>query len=37
MWLAKDPELLRALLRPLGLTNLGRQPGDDPKILEVWV
>lgn len=36
-WASSDPELLRELLRPLGLTNLGRHEDDDAKILEVWV
>jgi hypothetical protein len=34
--MAKDLNLLRAML-PDGLTRLGRQPNDDPAILEVWV
>jgi hypothetical protein len=30
-------EAIRAFLRSRGCVNIGRQPGDDPVILEVWV
>lgn len=29
-------EEIRAIVPP-GLFNIGRSPGDDPKILEVWI
>jgi hypothetical protein len=34
-----DPELepLQIIVEALGLTNIGRQPEDDPAIIEVWI
>jgi hypothetical protein len=35
-WYAPRAEVLRSILPP-GVVCLGRSPGDDPKILEVWI
>lgn len=35
-WYSGDPEQLRSIL-PAGVVLLGRMPGDDAKILEVWM
>lgn len=34
-WYGKTPDELRAILPP-GVVSLGRQPEDDPEIVEVW-
>lgn len=34
--IAEDLEAVRAML-PLGLINIGRQPEDDPVIVESWI
>lgn len=36
IYVADTLEECRAIL-PRGLTNIGRQPEDDPKIYEVWI
>ena len=35
-WYADEPDKLRAIM-PFDVVNIGRQRGDDPVILEVWI
>jgi len=37
MLVGHDLEQIRTLLRNMGAVNIGRYPGDDPAIKEVWL